>query len=47
MKMFFPPVAPPDKELIEDERDDECAFLTSSVLELRFIGLIDATEHER
>lgn len=46
--MFFPPVAPPDNELKEEEReDDEGPLLTSSVLELSISGLIEARELER
>ena len=42
------PGAAPDRELREEDRDDpEDATLRSSVLELRRIGLTDATEPER
>ena len=42
------PGAAPDRELREEDRDDpEDATLRSSVLELRSIGLTDATEPER
>lgn len=42
------PGAAPDRELREEDREDEeDATLRSSVLELRSIGLTDATEPER
>lgn len=47
IKMCFPPVAAPARELREEEREDEGVARTSSVLELSVSGVIEASEPER